>query len=424
MDKLRELVSTKKKESESQFQGKKYARRTELESARLKRVREQEEEERNRKEALRRRNVGETASDVPTDQRGKESHEAEMEIPEDIKSLSLEEVRRRLRVLGEPIKLFGEGDDDVFRRLAVAERCIALADEAEGGQQANLHATFQRQNKDKMKILEPVEAEERVEAATVVGEEERGLMAAFQQAADALAEKNMSAEELVEKRVRKWMADWSEELSHRSVEDKMSASGKQADIRYRETQEYFRPLYFRLKHKNLDPQLLAGIKLITDAIKDRNYLHAYKIYMGVAIGNSPWPIGVTQVGLHERASREKISFKYASGSAHIMNDEATRKIIQALKRLMTFCQRRYPTVPSRSVDFDGVTNAVGDQVTNKAALLQAVERGEEVAIGQAPTLFDDNGAKIPEKWDSVIRDEVRRIETDTAPRTNRPGMQN
>jgi pre-mRNA-splicing factor 18 len=75
--------------------------------------------------------------------------------------------------------------------------------------------------------------------------------------------------------------------------------------------------------------------------------------MGVAIGNSPWPIGVTQVGLHERASREKISFKYASGSAHIMNDEATRKFIQALKRLMTFCQRRYPTDPSRSVDFDG-----------------------------------------------------------------------
>lgn len=49
MDKLRELVSTKKKESESEFQGKRYVRRTELESARLKRVREQEEEERNRK---------------------------------------------------------------------------------------------------------------------------------------------------------------------------------------------------------------------------------------------------------------------------------------------------------------------------------------------------------------------------------------
>lgn len=363
-------------------------------------------------EALRRRNVGEVALDLPADQPGKETLETELEIPENIKALSLEEARRRLRVLGEPIKLFGEGEGDVFRRLALAESCIALADEAEGGQQANLHATFQRQNKDKSHILESMEAEKQGEADSPIDEQEKGLMAAFQQAADTLAEKNMSAEDLVEKRVRKWMADWSQELGHRSIEDQLSAAGKQADIRYRETQEYIRPLYFRLKHKSLDPQLLAGIKLITDAIKDRNYLYAYKIYMGVAIGNSPWPIGVTQVGLHERASREKISFKYASGSAHIMNDEATRKIIQALKRLMTFCQRRYPTVPSRSVDFDGVTNAVGDQVSNKAALLQAVERGEEVSIGQAPTLFEDNGAKIPEKWDSVIRDEVRRIETD------------
>jgi len=49
MDKLRQLVSNKKRESESEFQGRKYVRRTELESARLKRVREQEEEEQNRK---------------------------------------------------------------------------------------------------------------------------------------------------------------------------------------------------------------------------------------------------------------------------------------------------------------------------------------------------------------------------------------
>jgi hypothetical protein len=40
-----------------------------------------------------------------------------------------------------------------------------------------------------------------------------------------------------------------------------------------------------------------------------------------------------------------------------MNDEATRKFIQALKRVMTFCQRRYPTDPSRCVDFDGFSNA-------------------------------------------------------------------
>lgn len=41
--------------------------------------------------------------------------------------------------------------------------------------------------------------------------------------------------------------------------------------------------------------------------------------------------------------------------AHIMNDEATRKFIQAIKRLMTFCQRRYPTDPSRECSGGGST---------------------------------------------------------------------
>ena len=43
--------------------------------------------------------------------------------------------------------------------------------------------------------------------------------------------------------------------------------------------------------------------------------------------------------------------------AHIMNDEATRKFIQAIKRLMTFCQRRYPTDPSR--ECSGCGSAAG-----------------------------------------------------------------
>ena len=40
-----------------------------------------------------------------------------------------------------------------------------------------------------------------------------------------------------------------------------------------------------------------------------------------------------------------------------MNDEATRKYLQAIKRLQTFLQRAYPTDPSRSVDFDGFRDA-------------------------------------------------------------------
>ena len=143
-----------------------------------------------------------------------------------------------------------------------------------------------------------------------------------------------------------------------------TAAGYQADMRYKETVQYLKPLFSRLKNRVLgawagmwlgwwpaqscgrlpepvnaappprmplppcptltppllpppplhapattaaaDPTLLAGLTMIVDHCKERNYLAAYEIYMGVSIGNAAWPIGVTQVGLHERSAREKI----------------------------------------------------------------------------------------------------------------------
>eukprot|EP00983_Pelagomonas_calceolata_P014596 463696-Pelagomonas_calceolata.AAC.7 len=58
-------------------------------------------------------------------------------------------------------------------------------------------------------------------------------------------------------------------------------------------------------------------------------MYANDIYLRLAIGNAPWPIGVTSVGIHERSAREKISHVMNQhGQAHIMNDEATRKFLQ------------------------------------------------------------------------------------------------
>jgi pre-mRNA-splicing factor 18 len=68
----------------------------------------------------------------------------------------------------------------------------------------------------------------------------------------------------------------------------------------------------------------------------------------MAIGNAPWPIGVTMVGIHARTGREKI---FDRNVAHVLNDETQRKYIQAVKRLMTQCQKLFPTDPSRSVDY-------------------------------------------------------------------------
>lgn len=111
--------------------------------------------------------------------------------------------------------------------------------------------------------------------------------------------------------------------------------------------------------RNLDPlQMLPddirlALMIVVRCCLERDYLTAMDQYIKLAIGNAPWPIGVTMVGIHERSAREKI---YTNSVAHIMNDETTRKYLQSIKRLMTLCQRRYPSMPSKSVEFNSLAN--------------------------------------------------------------------
>ena len=53
----------------------------------------------------------------------------------------------------------------------------------------------------------------------------------------------------------------------------------------------------------------------------------------MAIGNAPWPIGVTMVGIHARTGREKI---FAQEIAHVLNDETQRKYIQVTSARLSF----------------------------------------------------------------------------------------
>lgn len=78
---------------------------------------------------------------------------------------------------------------------------------------------------------------------------------------------------------------------------------------------------------------------IVHYMQKREYRHANDSYLQLSIGNAPWPIGVTMVGIHERSGREKI---FSSNVAHVLNDEVSRKYIQSLKRLMTFAQTKWP----------------------------------------------------------------------------------
>ncbi|VDO61612.1 unnamed protein product [Heligmosomoides polygyrus] len=138
---------------------------------------------------------------------------------------------------------------------------------------------------------------------------------------------------------------WGKELNQRDDEEKKSPSGKlQASI-HKQSVMNLKPLLNSLENHTCNNDIrhhLANICRLL--IIDRNYILANNAYMTMAIGNAPWPVGVTRSGIHQRPGSAKA---YVSNIAHVLNDETQRKYIQAIKRLMTRMQEYFPTDPSK-----------------------------------------------------------------------------
>lgn len=514
------MLQQKKAEKEQLVGNKKYVRRSELEEARLKRVREEEEAERRAKEQKRLRltSGGTTPDGRPAtpidadidknDAAGAAAAAAAAASPGGaaaggappsptpaaaVPALPRNEVIRRLRALGQPATLFGEEDADRQARLLKVEKTVALVDETRGGQQENVLLMLKRQEKAKAKqaagdkaaagsraAAGDKQAASRAAAASGGGAGEgparptqegnaaaaegtgpgssaaataagaaagstsgedvllESFKAAAARVAEQRAEEAMPIEDRMSKLIKGWCAEWEADLEARPEEVKMTGAGHQATLVFKQSMTYFEPLYERLKRRQLDDELKVGLWMLVEHMRDRNYLAANDVYLKLAIGNAPWPIGVTQVGLHERSAREKISHSMNSTSqAHIMNDEATRKFFQAIKRLMTNLQRLRPTDPSRSVDFDvhgDIGRGVAGGGSNRVALLEAQAHGEvPLALPAAPHMMAPDGSvKVPPKWDRVLRHQAKGLgiedlgagdEDEEAAAANRAGRQ-
>jgi len=144
---------------------------------------------------------------------------------------------------------------------------------------------------------------------------------------------------------------WGKDLNERQLDEKTTLQGKLKSGQYEQTMAYLKPLFRKLKAVSLTRDILNALACIAGHMMDREYVKASDKYLQMAIGNAPWPIGVTNPGIHARTGREKISTALV---AHVLNDETQRKYIQALKRLMTYCQKRFPADPSKCVEYNGV----------------------------------------------------------------------
>lgn len=276
--------------------------------------------------------------------------EAEEE-DEEADNIEPEDVMRRLRGYGLPVTLFGENHRPRLRRLKAYE---LEAHEKHGGSMGS--------GGEAQAIAEEVNNE--IVAATLAamdseqqGDNEAAKKLAARKA-KAMAKRNNKYKEMRSKDsfsstddyivffFKRMLHLWEEELISRDTEVKKSTKGKVASATQKQTRQYMKLLFSGLKKKETPKDVIKLTTTIVDRCIEREYVKANETYLKMAIGNASWPMGVTMVGIHERAGREKI---FSQNVAHVLNDEKSRKYIQGMKRIMTFCQHAYPNVPSKMV---------------------------------------------------------------------------
>lgn len=259
------------------------------------------------------------------------------------------EVIRKLRERGEPILLFGESEADAWKRLRKLE--ITAPEVVKG-----LRNDFQEamDEVDQAYLDEILATDGQMQMNNKKTEEEMVLddsltYDSIQEMARSLGRGNRDHDlNCIRLLFEFLLKQWHDEQEKLSTASKGSTKNKIARATFTQTRVYMKPLLRKLKNKSIPEDILDSLIDITKNLMQRNYLKASDAYLTMAIGNAPWPIGVTMVGIHARTGREKI---FSKNVAHVMNDETQRKYIQGLKRLMTKCQEFYPTDPSRCVEY-------------------------------------------------------------------------
>ncbi|KAG8142563.1 putative Pre-mRNA-splicing factor 18 protein [Naja naja] len=258
-------------------------------------------------------------------------------------TLSRQEVIRRLRERGEPIRLFGETDYDAFQRLRKIE---ILAPEVNKGLRNDLKAALDKI--DQQYLNEIVGGQEQGEDDAqndLKVHEENTTIEELEALGESLGRGDDHKDmDIITKFLKFLLGVWAKDLNAREDYLKRGVQGKLNSATQKQTESYLRPLFRKLRKRTLPADIKESI---TDIIK----FMLQREYVKMAIGNAPWPIGVTMVGIHARTGREKIFSKHV---AHVLNDETQRKYIQGLKRLMTICQKHFSTDPSKCVEYNAL----------------------------------------------------------------------
>lgn len=297
-------------------------------------------------------------------------------------------VKKRLRERKEPTMLFGESDEDTYirlRRLELEE--LGSSRLGQGYLQNDYRTSRKRQRKEEIEELLMREynkgkTDNFIKPDFVQSEKEfkydiklpklpdfvKDLLPKKDESIESCTNRAYESLQPLAKELKRGtrqsemdtlagifkylLALWGTELNTmRSLVQKKSQKGRSQTNAYKNTEDMIRPLFKMLETHTLQADITCHLAdMIKHILVDRNYVNATLAYMQLAIGNSPWPLGITMTQIHVRPGHEKIK---AKNVAHVFNDEVQRRFIQATKRLTTVAQRIWPCDPSKSVEFNG-----------------------------------------------------------------------
>lgn len=317
-----------------------------------KEAKELAEIEREKRRQLKRQKLGET------EEAKQPSQEPTSEVEETkIDAEKLLKIKNTLRKSKHPIKLFGESDYQAYVRLCNIAKddksdIMKKADQTlfnYNERHTNL-TDFQRSLKEKLKDKKPIDlpiGDKKVDDLVETRQTKHSSypdFKKFEKECKSIGVKEKC--ETVLKWLKKMMRLWEEDFINRDPELMKTPGSKFEVNNYMQTKKDIKPVYKLLYKQKLNHEILDTLYLLVRYSMMMEYVKANDKYYDLGIGNAPWPIGVTQVGIHERSGRSKI---YSSQVSHIMNDETQKKYIICIKRLLSTCQKHYPTDPSKNV---------------------------------------------------------------------------
>ncbi|CCH62094.1 hypothetical protein TBLA_0G01480 [Henningerozyma blattae CBS 6284] len=95
----------------------------------------------------------------------------------------------------------------------------------------------------------------------------------------------------------------------------------------KENRKSLLPLLIDLRNKEIEDNILVSISTILYYYQNKNILKCHESYYSLSIGNIAWPIGITNVGIHERNIKN-------SKKSNIMVNEVRRLWMSSLKSLL------------------------------------------------------------------------------------------